>query len=106
MSTKTIKEYHKACNDVVRAFAKKYYDWETLDEDNFFWVGNEIGGVAAINDEFWDMEKMVTALELSAKSKDLFDWYYDYDNPKRPNLNNYLKYTNSCSKGGICQIQK
>lgn len=92
-----IKQYKQACEEVREAFVQKYYNTYPEWTDESEWVAGDIGGVLAVNDEYWSIADMVTALKLDANEKDLFDWYNDsIDAAIRQqeyyNLENYLKY--------------
>jgi hypothetical protein len=95
---KALGNYYAACESILVKFTMQYYcDKETKLTDVYIdWVGDQIGGVASINDEFWSMDDMVTALELDYPNKKLFEWYwYSVDermeNRSPINMRNYLK---------------
>jgi hypothetical protein len=69
--------YYQACNEVAKMFAKQYFcDKNTQLEDlDYWWVGDSIGGVSYINDYFWNMEDMVEALKSRINRKTLFEFY-------------------------------
>lgn len=76
MSTsKSVKEYESACQKVLEEFGKKYYEYETIDLCDC-WVGNEVGGIALINDEFYHIDFMIKALRLNVDSESMFNYYY------------------------------
>lgn len=94
-----VKNYETACQNIAKEFIKTYY----VDKDipfsdvDWSWIGDEIGGIIGINDEFWCVDNMKTALELGADKEKLFKWYYDsveaYDKKEAfPNLSNYIQY--------------
>lgn len=66
------RNYEKACNDYVDIF-RSMYDFR----GEGFWVGDEVGGIYAIADEYYDMREIVTAVELDISKQDLEEWY-DY----------------------------
>ena len=93
---KIINDYFNACEEIKKAFLKKYYKGI---EDDCHWVADRIGEILFINDHFYDMEFMVDALSLNVPVKKMFE-YKDYEikeleNKKIPiNFINWLKLTN------------
>lgn len=67
-----IKNYEKSCNELVRAFAEKYYDGN----DSWEWIGQEIGGCLNIADEYLNMDLIVDTMKLKPTVKEYFDYYY------------------------------
>lgn len=101
-TTKIMKEiiqYEKACEAIKDKFIKKYFkdaynDW--------FWVGEKIGGVFYINNYYFNIDFMITALKYKATIDQIFDYYnaeVDYglreDQGQKFNFKNYLKYPNN-----------
>lgn len=98
MKPKPLNQYYEACNALLLAFLKKYYtDKDNPIEDiDYCWIGDQVGGVVGINDEFWSMDDIVTAMEIRPTQKQLFDWYWyqideQMENKSPINLENYLK---------------
>ena len=71
-----LNTYYKACNDLLTAFLKKYYE-----EPEYFWVGDNIGGVACINDDFLNMYDIAEVMELNPEPDKFFEWM-EYRNEK------------------------
>jgi len=96
---KVITNYRKACEEVAKVFVRKYYPSER-DGRYCFWVGDEVGGVFSVGDRFYNVDRMIEALELKATYEQLSD----YDDAeldaalKEPpenlkvNFRNYVKY--------------
>ena len=86
---KTIQQYESACELVAKAFIKEYYE-----EAEWFWVGDEIGGVLCFGDEFFNMYILVDILKYKPTYEQLMEWYYDvYINEEAEtnyNLKSYL----------------
>ena len=95
---KILVNYERACNKLLAAFIEKYYcDEETSIEDiDYFWIGDNIGGVASIGDNFWGIENLVDAMRYKPSEGVLFDWYYyqldcyHEDKPVGINMKNYI----------------
>jgi hypothetical protein len=95
---KAIKEWRNATDNLAKAFAKKYFPDEPTQYN--FWVGDDIGGVFCVCEMFFDVDRMVTALELKATFDQLYDYYHaeiDHatENPEKPfriNFKNFVKY--------------
>ena len=95
---KAIKDYEDACTQVTEVFIEKYYK---RDEPYTFWVGDEIGGVFFINDDCFNIDRMLDALKYNASEDKLFE-YQDYelehalsengDKPTPINFKNFVKY--------------
>ena len=59
---------------------EKYYTDKDikLEDVDFHWIGNEIGDVCGIGDEFWHVNDMVQVLKFKPTYSQLMDWYYNY----------------------------
>jgi hypothetical protein len=80
------KVYEKACNDYVKLFCEK----QEMEFD--YWIGNEVGGVAEINDCFFNFSDIVLDVNAKIQKGVIIDWYYaNLDNPKKQI--NYYSYT-------------
>jgi len=89
---KQIKQYYKACEGVKDLFIETYYTYDDGSIQDFYWIGGIIGGVLNVGDEFWNIDDMVTAIEMRATIDDLYDWHWDRLGKEGfPNLENYLK---------------
>jgi len=88
-----LEEYYKACDNLVFDFIDKYFKDEGNSHD---WVG-EIGGVAIINDYYFNFDDIVFALKKKVSRKKLFEWYdYStdpkiYETGKMFNFNSFIK---------------
>lgn len=97
--SKVIKKWRAATNELAKAFTKKYYPDERFDIDTF-WVGDEVGDVFFVSDMFFDIDRMVEALELNATIDQLIDYHdaelehceKDSDKPMPVNFKNYVKW--------------
>jgi len=70
-----IKQHHDASEQILHFFIKKYFG--KIEEQQFYWIGSQVGAVAHINDHFFDLLEMIEFMKYSASRKQLFD-YYDY----------------------------
>lgn len=93
-----VKKWKLATQAVANEFAAKYFPQER--EQDTFWAGNEIGDVFCISDMFFDVDRMIAALELNATIEQICEYYYDEieycsNNPSKPmfiNFKNFIKY--------------
>lgn len=70
-----LQAYCDACNRVLEAFCEKHeFDYNEARKN---WVGNEVGGIAAVGDYFFSMDTMTTDLSEDAPEEQLLAWY-DY----------------------------
>ncbi len=87
-----LTEYANTCNEIARLFEIKYFGKDAdLPPD---WVADRVGEVLIVNDYFFDMRDILTALEKNVTRKKLFEWYdyYTEGNTKlKVNFNNFLK---------------
>jgi hypothetical protein len=92
--SKLKSSYEKACNEYLKSFCKK----NGYDYDPYCWVGNDVGGIAAISDScFVDMQTVRTDIDMDAPEGEFLKWY-DYCLELRllgvesmPNFRNWLK---------------
>lgn len=94
MTKKTIQNWNKATNNLAIAFVTKYYGKECVED--MHWIGDEIGDILMINDEFWNVDRMKQALEFKATDEQLMEYYYyEIELPRGEsaiiNFKNYLK---------------
>ncbi|MGB0405587.1 MAG: hypothetical protein ACPGDB_05340 [Fusobacterium sp.] len=72
-----ILNWQRSVNDIAEEFAKAYYD-----EDSWiytsYWIGNDIGGVLSINDEFWSFDLIKEAVQFDCPKEELFNYYDMY----------------------------
>lgn len=96
---KVINRWRKATHSVAEVFTKKYFPEERFEVDTF-WVSGEIGSIFSVSDMFFNVDRMIEALELNAT----FDQIYDYadaevehhealpDSPMPISFKNYIKH--------------
>lgn len=97
--SKVIDNWRKATDELAKEFTKKYFPEERWGKDTF-WVGDEIGSVFCVADMFFDVDRMITALENNATFDQLYDYYHaevdwcieNHNKPYRINFKNYVKY--------------
>ena len=95
MNRKTIlNNWEKTPDAIAFEFVKKYYGKECVAD--YYWIADDIGGCLAINDEFWSLDRMKTALELNATYEQIMEfYYYETELPEDEkviiNFKNYLK---------------
>lgn len=84
-----LREYYRACNEIAKAFVGYYFSKGDVD---MWWVADIPGTVLVINDYFFGMEDILTALREKAPKKKLFDWIDQQEKKDtKINFNNYLK---------------
>lgn len=74
---KLIKDYEEACNNIVKAFSKRYEVYcDTSD-----WVAEKVGGTICINEEFYlSIEEMILMFKTNISWDEyLRYWDYSYD---------------------------
>lgn len=73
-----IENWREATEQVADAFVEKYFpDQERcFNKLDVYWGGDEIGGVFYISDMFFDVDRMIEALELDATFDQLYDYYH------------------------------
>lgn len=82
--TDAIENWRGATEEVADAFVKKYfpdnprYDFDDggTPNSNIYWVGGEVGSVFYISKMFFDVDRMIEALELNATFDQLYDYYH------------------------------
>jgi len=99
---KQIKDYEKACEAIAAKFVEKYFKDSYPDS---FWVSNDIGGIFFVNDFYFGIDRMVTALKYKATFEQIFDYYNmeievasnksRFGKRNLFNFENYLKYPNN-----------
>lgn len=93
---KELKAYYEATDNLAKFFANKYFTDKNCEPEEW-WVADDIGGVYHVNDYYFDINYMATALEYNATFDQVAD-YYDlaleaYENKKTiANFKNYLKH--------------
>jgi hypothetical protein len=83
--------YYTACAVLAHDFRNKYFKGNA----DLDWVG-EPGGVLMINDFYFGMDDIITALKKKVTIKKLFEWYDYYTEPTprampKVNFNGWLK---------------
>lgn len=99
MTKELIENLRTATEEVARAFTEKYFPDEEYGEDTF-WVADEVGSVFFVADYFFNVNRMVEALELDATYEQISD-YIDLEvehamkedgTPTPVNFKNFVKY--------------
>lgn len=75
---KSLKNYEKSCEAVLADFVNIYYEGGEC-VDSVDWVGGEVGGIVAINDEIYNFSYILKVLS-SGLTKEQNAEYYDYCN--------------------------
>lgn len=75
MKNDLIKQYEKIVGHTLDYFIVKYFG--KLEDVDYYWIGNHIGGCCHINDYFFSVEEMLDYMRNSATQKQMFD-HYDY----------------------------
>ncbi len=102
---KVITNWRNASEEIAKAFTKRYFPDEIYGDDTF-WVADNVGGIFVVIEMFFDLNRMIEALELKATRAELHN-YYDAEvenfseNPEKPmsmNFRNYVKYGKQLAK--------
>lgn len=67
----TIMNWEKWTSRVTTVFIEKYFDGEA----DYFWIGDDVGGVLSVNDYFFGLDRIIEALRYKASKKDFFAYY-------------------------------
>lgn len=90
-----LTNYELACESIALEFTLQYY----ADVDSeFYWIGDQVGGLLSVNDEFYDMQFMVEALRLKIGVKKMFE-YYEYKMDPKVKSPNKMEYWMSGLEG-------
>ena len=91
---KELIEWEKVSQKLAKFFIKKYYGDDLSD---CWWVGEDIGGVLVVNDDFYSLDRIVDAVKFDATYDQLCD-YNDYEmeciddkKEKTINFRNFVK---------------
>lgn len=98
---KEIKNWEKATQELVNIFAKKYYTCEDENRRYFnvdmYWVGDEIGDILYIEDDYYNLDRILQALKFNATFEQLRD-FQEYEiyclnkkKDKKINFKNFVK---------------
>lgn len=71
---KVLKDWQKATNKLAQEFCNKYFDGT----DDWRWIGEDIGGNLEVGDYFFNLSRVVEALEINC-SYELLIQFYDYE---------------------------
>ena len=74
-STKLMKDYVDATNNILLAFCEKHdFDYDDAKES---WVGGDVGSIACCSDFYVDLQTMIDDLTMDAVEDEFIKWY-DY----------------------------
>jgi hypothetical protein len=85
--------YENACDNLARAFVKKYFG----EEADYYWIGDERGGCIETADRFFSMSDISDFVRHKYSAKMLFKYYDEKlacdskDKEWRYNIKNYKK---------------
>lgn len=87
---KLIENYEKSCNAIAREFSRK----QGFDEDDLFWVGGEVGGIASFIEQYYfGMDDIILDLSTSQKKYFILNWQEDgTDYNIRTNKTDFINY--------------
>ena len=95
---KLLRLWEKATEKLLQEFIRVYYLDEdiTMDDIEYWWVAEEIGGVVFINDEHWSLQNITDAFRYNPTREQLWRWHWDSIDAAMgkqafPNLKNWLK---------------
>jgi hypothetical protein len=93
---KALADYEKYTNILVQEFIKKYYCCDEVDlgDVDYWWIGDEIGGVLEVDEQSFGMNIIRDSIRLDFTIDELFDYYNyaqdEYLNKKNPcNIKNW-----------------
>lgn len=100
--TPAILNYESSCSDVVHEFLTCYFvnveEGYTLEEIEWYWVADEVGGIIFVDDYFCDMYTILTALRLEVPREIFFAWYDEtVEKEKNINLSSYYRMCRTCT---------
>ena len=67
-----VENWKRATKQLAEAFVTKYYGEKAV--FCMFWIGDEIGDILCMNDDFYNVDRMVQALELNATYEQLAEF--------------------------------
>jgi len=85
--------YKTSCENLTEYFVKKYFGKDA----EYYWIGDEVGGVIDVADRFFSMEDMANFIRHKYSAKMLFKYYDEKlacdmkDKEWRYNIKNYKK---------------
>ena len=91
--TQLLKKWEYATQELTDKFIRKYFGKDA----EAWWVGDEIGGVLAVNDYFFGLDRIVGAMRFKATFEQLSD-YHELEMEKiengkdLANFENYVKH--------------
>jgi len=77
MSNKLVKRWEYTTNKVRNSFLIKYFELSDgeLDENDYFWVGDEVGGICNFGDYYINFSDMVFCISNNVPVAKFFEWY-------------------------------
>lgn len=69
--------YEGSCQQLAEAFVRKYFRIKNWKNYAIYWIGDQVGGVLAINDYFFDTNQMADFIRYKYTIKKMFE-YMDY----------------------------
>ena len=96
---KIVYRWRKATHALAQVFTEKYFPEERFEIDTF-WVGDEVGSVFSVSDMFFNVDRMIEAIELDATFEQLHDYAdaeiehheADISDSMPINFKNYVKH--------------
>ena len=90
------KEFESVVQKYTDLFCEKMYGVPKDPED--YWVGEDVGGIISIGDEFWGFDQIRETIDNNYDPKQVFAWY-DYcvrlgsidHSISTPNLSQWMK---------------
>ena len=88
-----IKLWEESTATLTKVFVHKYYG----DDTEWHFVSDVIGDVLFVNDDFYNMDRILEALRLNATYEQLMEYHEmeveaTKDNPLKYNFKNFVKY--------------
>ena len=74
---KSLQVYYAACDIVANEFIKHVFEDDTamVDGDYNFWIADDIGGILAAGDLFFDLESMIDYLKYKYTPQEIMKHY-------------------------------
>lgn len=91
----TIEKYKKSCGNVIKTFEEKH------DYQFNYWVGDEIGGIAVFNEQYYfNLNDIIYDIENDVEKGSIFEWHdYIVENLMNNKYNysiNFKNYLKGC----------
>lgn len=96
-----LDKYYSECNKIKELFILRYFCSKNylIEDVETYWIGDQVGSVAVINDYFFNIEDMVLALDRTVSKKKLFAYYDQSIEEKPDSLKTLYSYIHNNKNG-------